>query len=278
MPAKTVLSGVCDVIKRSDVFHIDPAEIKVVDGWNPRTDFSGEDDLTASIKERGVIKPLIVKKNAANKLELVDGERRLRATLRARAEGAEIVSIPVQVEKRGTSDADLFIDAILSNGGKPFTPTEEANAFKRLLNWGFEVKGIAKRTGRSESHVRNRLELSEASPEVKKAVDAGEITIGQAMEITKEAGGSVERQGEGLSQAKEKPKVMQAVFSFRGEHVSQTGEQTPCPPIRELFEDEDFLQRVTDSGFDPDSIKISLKPGKWAEAKDNQKTLPGLGS
>lgn len=164
---KHVLGDVCEIVKRSEVFHIDPVHIIVVDGWNARTDFSGEDELVAYIKENGVPEPLRVRKNIIEKtLELVSGERRLRAVKRAIEEGCDIKSVPVIVVPKGLNDSDLLVSDLGSNSGKALTPIEEAGAFKRLVGWGLEIKDIAKKTGKSVSHVRNRLELSNASLEV----------------------------------------------------------------------------------------------------------------
>ena len=259
MAAKHALGDVCEVVKRSDVFHIDPKHIEVVDGWNARTDFSGEDDLIASIKERGVVEPLIVIKTSDKRLELVDGERRLRAALKAREEGAEILSVPVMVAKKGTSQADLFFDSLTVNTGKPFTPTEEARAFKRLTNWGFDSKTIAARYGCSVSHVRNRLELSEASPEVQTAVNTGEITIGQAQEIAKEADGKIDRQSQELSKAKATPKERKLVLSFKKGKIRQTGyKDASCDPLKDIFQSPDLIESIEAAGFDPQSIRVTI--------------------
>ena len=261
MPAKHVLGDVCDVQRRSDVFHIDPELIQVVNGWNARFNFDGEDELVASIRERGVLKPLLVRKTEDKRLELVDGERRLRAALRARAEGAEIASVPVMVARRGTNDAELFVDSIVSNQGKPFTPTEEAAAFKRLKAWGLEVKTIALKTGKSASHIRNRLELAEASPDVQAAVDAGEITIGQAQEIVKQSDGRLDRQGQGLDQAKSRPRQRKLVLSFtKSGALRKTGFDGECKPLADIFESPNLLDAIRSAGFDPDSIRVSIKP------------------
>lgn len=261
MAAKHVLGDVCEVKRRSDVFHIDPDHIQVTDGWNARFNFDGEEELVASIRERGVLKPLLVRKTEDKRLELVDGERRLRAALRARAEGAEILSVPVIVAKRGTNEADLFIDSLVSNNGKPFMPTEEAAAFKRLMGWGFDVKTVARKTGKSASHVRNRLELAEASPEVQAAVDAGEITIGQAQEIVKQSDGKIDRQGKGLSQARNRPKQRKLVLSFNKKgHLKKTGFDRECEPLSDILKSPDLLDAIRTAGFDPESIRVSIKP------------------
>lgn len=261
MPAKHVLGDVCEVVRRSDVFHIAPSIIEIVDGWNPRTDFDGEDDLVDFIKAGGTLPPLLVRKTADKRLELVDGERRLRAALRAIEEGAELQSVPVIVARRGAGEAELFFTAIASNGGKAFTATEEAAAYRRLANWGIDVRTIAARSGKSVSHVRNRLELADASPEVKSAVDAGEITIGQAQQIARESDGKIDEQKTHLHNAKARPKARKLVLSFRKGALRETGlKGAACDPLRERLQDADFLAAIRSAGFDPESIRVTISP------------------
>jgi ParB/RepB/Spo0J family partition protein len=192
------------VLKRRDVFEVDPQAIEVRDGWNPRKDFGGADELKQSIIENGVRVPLTVKVDG-ERIVLVDGERRLRAVLAAIAEGAEIVSVPAMLSRRGVSDVEAMIDALVKNDGKPLTATEEAEAFRRLAAWGMSQADIARRVGRSQPYVCGRLMLVDAAPEVKSAIDNKEVNIKAAARIVKRSGGSVEAQREGLKQEKEKP-------------------------------------------------------------------------
>jgi ParB family chromosome partitioning protein len=215
--------------------------------------------LVELIKERGVPGVLLVRKTDDNRLELIDGERRLRATIRARKEGAEIPGVPVKVAKKGTNEINLFYDAINANGGKDFLPTEEADAFKRLRNWGVEVKDIAINTGRSIGHVRNRLELAEASPDVKAAVNAGEITIGDAQVIAKTP--SVDGQRAALKKKQVAPKSRKQVFKIKNGIVHQTGfKDRVCKPIRDILANPQLLDQIKEQGFDPGSLRLTIDP------------------
>lgn len=259
---KTILATVCDVHRRSDIFHIDPEVIEVEPDWNERTDFSGEDEMVESIKENGVIKPLLVQKTSGNRLLLRDGERRLRATKRARREGAEIQSVPVIVLNTKATESDVYFQSLLSNEGKPFTPVEEARAFRRLIGWGFTVEQIAKRLGKSATHVRNRLELAGASPEVQEAVVNREITIGDAHDIVKESEGKIDRQKTELDRRKNRKAPGQRrklIFSFKGDQVRTTGmKNAACEPIATVLQDDEFIRRIEAAGFDPKTIRISV--------------------
>ena len=96
--SKHALKDVEGFQKRKEFFTVDPKVIVVKNGWNPRTDFSGEEELRDSIIQNGVLIPLRVKK-VDNVLELIDGERRLRATHLAIKEGHNIESVPVILER-----------------------------------------------------------------------------------------------------------------------------------------------------------------------------------
>lgn len=196
------LSNVSGYVSRRDLFYVDPRTINVIGGFNPRNDFTGEEELKISIINMGVLEPLEVRKTKDNILELVDGERRLRATLKAIDEGHEIISIPVCLVPQATNEIDLLVRALTRNTGKPLTPVEEAQSFKRLVNYGWEVKKIAEFIGRSVPYVYKRLELCGASKELEKAINDKEITIAEAQSIIKVSDGKIEEQKQKIEEKK----------------------------------------------------------------------------
>lgn len=214
--SKHILSNVKGFMKRGkESFFVDPACIKVVEGWNKRIDFTGEEDLMAYIKESGLPQPLLVKKTATNELELIDGERRLRAVLRLMKEGLEIQSIPINVAPRGMSEVDLCLKAVALNNGKPLSPIEQAGFFHQLESYGLSRQEIANKTGCSLSTVRNRLELNGAIPAVKKAVINNDISIKDAKKIIDSSDGKIEKQVEKLEVAKTTPKVRMVTVEYK---------------------------------------------------------------
>lgn len=255
MAAKHVLANVCEVVRRSDVFHIDPKNINIVEGWNARTDFSGEDELVDFIKNGGDFEPLLVRKNTLNSLDLVSGERRLRATLRAISEGCEVVSIPIIVAKKGTNQQDLFFKDLTSNGGKPLSAVEEAGAFKRLLVWGFTPQEISTRTGRSISHVKNRIDLSNASKALKESLNSGETTITEAQAIARESGGDIDQQQSALEKKVSEPKRRNVTFK-----PGSKNKKLECQVIEDLFLSEKFKEELEASGYDISTLKITIAP------------------
>lgn len=187
---------------RSNIYKIDPREIVVKENWNERTDFGDLEELARSIAQNGIYDPLQVLKNKENIFEIVDGERRLRATMIAIENGADIKAIPCIVVDKKKNELERLLIQFITNEGKRFTPVEEAGVFKRFVGWGLEIEEIAKLTGKSLTHIYERLILYSASPEVKKALQNREITLAEAREIAKTSDGTIADQSEKLADKK----------------------------------------------------------------------------
>ena len=280
MAALTKEDGVC---RRTDLFYVDPRVIRVVDGWNPRTIFLRIEELRDSIIEEGVTDPIKIHKNKDGGLDLVDGERRLRATMMAIKEGHDIKSVPVIVAKKKTSEIDLYTQAMIANTGEPLEAIDEANGIKRLRAWGVSVKDIAKKVVRSETHVRNRLELANASPGVKEAVNKGEITVKAAQEIARESEGKVDAQTDALERkkaelpARKRPKPL-TLFIKSGEVRKRGGKKDQdCQPLVEFLTNKDLRDKIKAEGFDPDSVKVSVTKIQDKTIVERQEELPFKG-
>jgi len=142
----------------------------------PRTEFRDEQlrDLIDSIRERGIIQPLIVR-IAGGKYELIAGERRLRASLEV-----GLTEAPVIVRK--ASDQEVLELALIENLQRAdLNPIEEAAAYSRLSK-EFHVtqEEIARRVGKSRASVANAMRLMELDEEVQKHLTQGRITVGHA--------------------------------------------------------------------------------------------------
>lgn len=199
------------IVGRTDIYYIDPTKIVVQNGFNPRLSFDSNklEDLKNSIIANGVRVPLIVKLNNDNQFVLIDGERRLRATLMAIEEGNQIVSVPCRVERKQMTEIDMLTLAMTANESERLTPVEEARAFDRLRNYGLNVSDIAKKIGKSPTFVNNRLSLLDASPEVLKEVEEKNITFTEVKEIV-EASDGIESQKEKLEEVKAKKEEKKA--------------------------------------------------------------------
>jgi ParB family chromosome partitioning protein len=144
----------------------------------PRTKFNGEQlsDLAASIKEHGVIQPLIVTQgDSPESYTLIAGERRLQA-----AKLAKLEKVPVIV--REATEEELLLLALIENVQRAdLSPLETAEAYKHLAEqFNFTQVQIADRVGKSRVSVTNTLSLLELSPAVRQALADGEISEGHA--------------------------------------------------------------------------------------------------
>jgi ParB family chromosome partitioning protein len=142
----------------------------------PRTRFDDEaiDALATSIREVGILQPVVVRK-AASGYELIAGERRLRAARRA-----GLATVPVVV--RDTDDADTLREALIENiHREDLSPIELAEAFRQLLEeLGLKQEALAERIGVSRSHVANTIRLLQLPLDVQQLLTDGRIQAGHA--------------------------------------------------------------------------------------------------
>ncbi len=132
-------------------------------------------ELVFSIKEVGLLQPVVVRPLDKGKYELIMGERRWRAT-----QQAGMTTIPAIV--RETQDVDLLRDALLENLHRAqLNPLEEAAAYQQLLDdFGCTHEELAGRIGRSRPQISNTLRLLKLSPAVQRRVAAGVLSAGHA--------------------------------------------------------------------------------------------------
>lgn len=143
----------------------------------PRTDFDPDAmaELVHSIREVGLLQPVVVRRLAPQSFELVMGERRWRA-----CQDAGLVTVPAIV--RGTDDTDMLRDALLENLHRSqLNPLEEAAAYGQLLeDFSCTHEELAERIGRSRPQISNTLRLLKLSPAVQRRVAAGVLSAGHA--------------------------------------------------------------------------------------------------
>ena len=142
----------------------------------PRKQFeqSALEELAESIKENGIIQPLIVRRGDGG-FEIVAGERRWRA-----AKIAKLEKLPVII--RTATDQDVAELTLIENiQREDLNPIEEAEAYEKLAE-RFELthEEIAKKTGKNRSVITNQLRLLKLSEKVKEALVSGTITVGHA--------------------------------------------------------------------------------------------------
>jgi ParB family chromosome partitioning protein len=146
---------------------------------NPRKHFTEEEliELTDSVRERGIIQPLVVrpKSDMPDVFEIIAGERRWRAAQRAGLHEVPIVVVDV-------GDKEALELAIIENVQRAdLNPLEEAAGYEQLLDqFGYAQTDLAKVVGKSRSHVANTLRLTKLPESVKTLVMAGDLSAGHA--------------------------------------------------------------------------------------------------
>tara|TARA_B100001057_G_scaffold491524_1_gene581960 strand:- start:1505 stop:2353 length:849 start_codon:yes stop_codon:yes gene_type:complete len=147
--------------------------------YQPRKNFDEENlnDLTKSIKERGVIQPIIVRKSSSENLkyEIIAGERRWLA-----AKKAALHEIPVVVTE--ADDLKSLEFAIVENVQRhDLNPLEEAQGYKRLIDeFSYDQEKVSKFIGKSRSYITNSLRLLNLPQQVIRLVEEKKITAGHA--------------------------------------------------------------------------------------------------
>ena len=145
----------------------------------PRKSFNKENlmELTNSIKERGVIQPIIVRKSEdyKNKYEIIAGERRWLA-----AQNAGLHEIPIVITE--ANDLKSLEFAIVENVQRhDLNSIEEANGYQRLINdFGYDHEKVAKFIGKSRSHISNCLRLLSLPKDVIEKIENNDLSQGHA--------------------------------------------------------------------------------------------------
>ena len=154
-----------------------PIEFVRANPRNPRKLFSEAEleDLSASIRERGIIQPIVVRSRGTDVYEIIAGERRWRAAQRAGMHEVPIVVIEA-------SDGEALELAIIENVQRTdLNPLEEATGYQALAaEFDHSQDQIAKIVGKSRSHVANTMRLLKLPDTVKAYINAGKLSAGHA--------------------------------------------------------------------------------------------------
>ena len=145
--------------------------------FQPRTNFDNEklEELTESIKNQGVLSPILVRELGLNEYEVIAGERRLRATKMAGLE-----TIPCLVDQK--QDQDALVSALIENlQREDLNPVEEARGLDRLKReFGLTQEEVASSTGKARSTIANSLRLLSLPSKILDMLSAGQIEKGHA--------------------------------------------------------------------------------------------------
>lgn len=149
--------------------------------YQPRKTFNEAsiEELARSVREHGIVQPLVVTRLGDDRYRLIAGERRFRA-----AQKAELKAVPVVIKETMT-DSDVLQVALIENiQREDLNPIEEAHAYHQLHEeFGLTQEEISKRVGKERSTVANFLRLMRLPDPVKKLLASGQLSMGHARAI-----------------------------------------------------------------------------------------------
>jgi len=186
--SKRLGKGLEALISDDAIANVSPANETIININNievnkhqPRGEFNAQkmDELIASIKENGILQPLTVRLISKNKVELIAGERRLRAAKKAGLNKVPVHYIDVD------SDENMMVYALIENIQRDdLNPLEEAAGYSLLSEkYNLSHKEISTRVGKSRSEISNKMRLLKLSPQIKNSLRKKEINYGHAKAI-----------------------------------------------------------------------------------------------
>ncbi|WP_408631140.1 ParB/RepB/Spo0J family partition protein [Microbacterium suaedae] len=232
--------------------HVDPHSI-VPNPRQPRTLFDADDlaELVHSVREFGVLQPVVVRDKKDGTYELIMGERRTRASREAGLE-----RIPAIV--RETADENLLRDALLENIHRAeLNPLEEASAYQQLIeDFGITQEQLADRIGRSRPQISNTIRLLRLPEPVQQRVAAGVLTAGHARTIL-----SLDGDADGMQKLADK--IVNEELSVRGaeaaaKQIAGAGQSEKTPAKPKAGARRAYLDEVSDKLGDRLNTKVKI--------------------
>lgn len=195
---------------------------------NPRTDFGDIDELTASVREKGVLEPVLVKELEDNKYELIAGERRYRAS-----KAAGKATIPAALYSGDANDIEE-VKLIENMHRKDLNPVEEGIAFKKYMDeTKASIERLAQKISKPKLYIERRLALLDLADEVKAALSGGKILLGHALTLAR------------LNTASQQKKMLKEIIRDKM-GVEETERNIHC---------NDFTARLNNAVFDKSECK-----------------------
>lgn len=226
--------------------------------FQPRTDFEqvALEELSASIKEQGIIQPITVRKLSTNKYQLISGERRFRAS-----QLAGLTEIPSYI--RVADDQAMLEMALVENIQREnLNPIEVAISYKRLIDeCNLTQDELSQRIGKNRTTVTNFLRLLKLPADIQLAIRDGRITMSHARAII-----NIDDKAAQLAIFKE---IISNNLSVRNvedlarKHSKPTAQNVSSTKEELTYEQKKFAEEVS-SKFE---TKVELKPGKNGEGK-----------
>jgi len=178
-PDNVSVSGTKNVSQNGELWYI-PVSLIKSGAYQPRQNFDHQDleDLINSIKEHGIIQPLLLTEKEDGTYEIIAGERRWRA-----AQMAGLATVPAVIKKI-TGSAKLELALIENIQRQNLDPIEEAFAYERLIKeFDLTQEEVSKKVGKSRSFIANTLRLLTLPEEIRKGLAEGKISSTAARAI-----------------------------------------------------------------------------------------------
>lgn len=216
-----------------------PIEYVRANPRNPRKLFSDAElsELADSIRERGIIQPIVVRARGADNYEIIAGERRWRAAQRAGLHEVPIVALDV-------TDAEALELAIIENVQRSdLNPLEEASGYLSLANeYNHSQEDIARIVGKSRSHIANTLRLLHLPEKVKAYINSGKLTAGHARMLVgqpnaEELADQIINQGLNVRQVEAMARKSGRQQARDGKHARQSGKDADTEAVEKRLSD-----------------------------------------
>jgi ParB/RepB/Spo0J family partition protein len=149
---------------------------------NPRFEYGDIEELMKSIIENGIRNPLKGYKKG-DKIVLKDGHRRMRAVNLAIEKGNRIERVPVILEQATLNDEERTLEFLIYNDGKPLTMLEQSEVIRRLLNFGWKVTDIVKKTAKARGYIDNLITLTKVPMKVHNLIIEDKISAHAVIQI-----------------------------------------------------------------------------------------------
>ena len=169
-------------LSKQNSIQLVPIDLLERNPYQPRTVFEEEalKELARSIKERGILQPILVRPNKkkSKNWQIIAGERRWRA-----AQIAGLHEIPILI--KDVKDSEVGVISLLENiQREDLSPLEEAEGFKKLINdFGLTQENLSKSIGYSRTHITNMLRLLTLPKEIKRMLNEKKLNMGQVRAI-----------------------------------------------------------------------------------------------
>ena len=239
---------IAEAVQNSDKVAID---LVVPGKYQPRTEFDEEalQSLASSIKEKGVLQPLLVRKSG-DKYEIIAGERRWRAS-----KLAGLTEIPVII--KDFNDKEVLEVALVENLLREnLSAIEEAEGFQRLIDeFSHTQEALAQIVGKSRSHVANTLRLLSLPDSVKEMIKEGKLSAGHARALV------------GLDNAEELArKIIEKDLNVRQVEELVAKQKEPAKPKMPKKKNEDLAQ-IEEELVKELGLRIKITPNKQGGGK-----------